>query len=190
MDINHRLTWPVRLFVSHRDIMKPLCGSCGSNENVVIGSLICLLVLSGVASAWRNDSNTLQKQDGNMDKTCERVPQPDNGLHQKEAGRHCPFVDQGPACDAFMRRYERAIRILGCDPELRFHHGHALNIRGLFGCPKATPKGIVFLLERYGGATLMLYIIMILLSLMLTALMLYVIEDLDRVRCLRRCGSH
>ncbi|QQL10295.1 Ja185 [Japanese cytomegalovirus] len=170
--------------------MKPLCGPCGSSDPVVIGSLLCLLVLSGVTSAWRNDSNMLQKRDSNMEDTCSRESERDNGLRQKEANRHCPFVDQGPACDAFMRRYEPAVRLLGCDPELRFHHGHALNIRGLFGCPKATPKGIVFLLERYGGATLVLYLVIILLALMFTALMLYIIEDLECVHHLRRCGSH
>ncbi|AEV80504.1 membrane glycoprotein US6 [Cercopithecine betaherpesvirus 5] len=160
--------------------MKPLCTPCGiNNHEIIIGLCTFLLAFSGVASAWSNDTKLLQRTAKPLtDNACTRAVADGSAEHR------CPLVDQGPAFDAFVAKYRRAVELFGCDVKMGRNAA-----RGIFGCPKP-PKGVFVLLEHYGGLTLVLYMSAILCAVALTALMLYIMEDVDFGRHLRRCGSH
>ncbi|QQL09980.1 Ba185 [Baboon cytomegalovirus] len=166
--------------------MKPLCTSWV--DGTMVCSLLCLLLFSGVSSAWSNDTKTApEKVSTYLRDHAKTRPLFGSDSSSATCDRRCPLRDDSPACNAFLESYERAVQLLGCDPQLK--HRHVLGPRGLFGCPKA-PRGVLVLLEHYGGLTLMVYMALILFAVVFTSLMLYVMDECDIARRARRCGSH
>ncbi|AKG51553.1 US6 [Papio ursinus cytomegalovirus] len=164
--------------------MKPLCTPWV--DGTILCSLLFLLAFSGVSSAWSNDTKLPQRRSGHLRDHAETRPL-SGSSSSPTCDRQCPLRDDSPACNAFLESYERAVQLLGCDPQLK--HRHVLGPRGLFGCPKA-PRGVLVLLEHYGGLTLLVYMALILFAVVFTSLMLYVMDECDIARHARRCGSH